>query len=737
MNILRIQGTAMQVFDHESPGNWVTVTHRIPFRADRLVPWFLLLCWAGWMSPVAGQRYHYPPARQADVVEDYHGTLVSDPYRWMEDPDDPEVLDWVAAQNRLTREYIDGPTRERIEQRLTKLWNYPRYSLPYRKGERYFFWKNDGLQNQSVLYVQEGLEGEPRVLLDPNRLSPDGTIAVAGISISQDGSLLAYRLSESGSDWQTIHIREVNSGLDYPEVLQWCRFAGIAWKPDNSGFYYDRYPEPGVVPEAERKYHNRVFWHQLGTPQAEDRLVYERPDNKELGFAPIVTDDGQYLILHVWHGTDEQNRIYYRPVASDGSFVRLLDEADAGYYFIDNDGPVFYFQTDLEAPRGRIIAIDTDRPDRDRWREIVPQTERVLAFVTMVNDQFVTAYLEDAHHRLFVYDRNGRPVREIDLPTIGSIAGLSGRREDPFMFFGFQSFLYPRTIFRYDLVTGERSLFHAPEIDFDPDRYETRQVFVTSKDGTRVPMFLTHRKNLELNGENPTLLYGYGGFKISLTPSFSIPRLVWLEQGGVFALANLRGGGEYGEEWHRAGMLANKQNVFDDFIAAAEWLIAAGYTQTSRLAILGRSNGGLLVAACMVQRPDLFGAVVCGVPVIDMLRYHRFTIGKYWAGEYGNAEENPDHFRFLYAYSPLHNVQPGTTYPPTLVTTADTDDRVVPAHAKKFVATLQAADTGENPILLRVETKAGHGHGKPTTKVIQEWSDIYGFLFRTFDLAME
>lgn len=683
------------------------------------------------------RRFPYPSARKANVVENYHGTKVADPYRWMENPNDPETQAWVEAENRLTFAYLNSiPAREKIEQRLTELWDYPKYSLPRKKGDYYFYRKNEGLQNQSVLYVQEGLDGEARVLLDPNKLSEGGTIELSNTSYTEDGTILAYGLSSSGSDWQEIKIRDVASGEDYPEVLKWCKFASIAWSHENDGFYYDRFPEEGTVPKEDRNNFNRVYWHKLGTPQSEDTFVYERPDDKELGFSCHITDDGTYLILHVWHGTDRQNRVYYRELGGSEFMVRLLDEADAGYYFIDNDSSVFYFQTDLDAPRGRIIAIDTKNPNRDHWMEIVPEQSDVISYAMTVNNQFVIAYMRNARHRLLVYDVNGTPAGEIELPTLGSVNGISGERENSEMFISFTSFLYPTTAFRYDFTRGELSVYRQPEIEFDPTRYETKQVFYTSRDGTQVPMFLTHKKGLEQNGDNPTQLYGYGGFKISRTPSFSISRLVWLENGGVFVQANLRGGGEFGEEWHRAGMLENKQNVFDDFLAAAEWLIDNDYTRQSRLAITGGSNGGLLVAACLVQRPDLFGAVVCRVPVIDMLRYHKFTVGRYWTGEYGNAEENPEHFEFLYAYSPLHNVKPGVAYPPVLVTCADTDDRVVPSHAKKFTATLQEADTGTNPILVRVETEAGHGHGKPTSKIIREEADIYAFLFKTLGMEL-
>ncbi|HXH13431.1 MAG TPA: prolyl oligopeptidase family serine peptidase [Alphaproteobacteria bacterium] len=684
------------------------------------------------MADTPGKPLHYPPTRRDAVVDDYHGIPVADPYRWLEDLAAPETQDWIAAQNRLTRAYLDAiPNREHIQARLTALWNHPRCSVPYRAGSRYFFTKNDGLQNQDVLYMQQGLNGEPLAILDPNRFSDDGTVALISEAYSHDGTLLAYGLSQRGSDWQEIRIRHIDSGRDYEEVIRWCKFAGVAWKHDHSGFFYNRYPEPGSVPEADELAYNRLYWHALGTPQAADRLVYERPDAKELDFYPIISEDGQYLILHVSHAAVPQNRLYYREVNSDAPFVRLFDDGEAEYSFLGNRGATFYIHTDAEAPRGRIIAVDLAHPAREHWREIIPEQDDAIAFVEMVADHFAVVYKHDAQHRLKLYSPEGRFIRDIDLPAIGSIVGLFARNDGTELFIGFQSFLYPTTILRYDLSTQALTSFHQPAITFDPSPYETTQVFYPSKDGTRVPMFLTHKKGLSRDGQHPTLLYGYGGFAVSLTPFFAVSALHWIEQGGIFAVANLRGGSEYGEAWHRAGMLEHKQRVFDDFIAAAEWLIRERYTCAAKLAIMGRSNGGLLVAASLVQRPELFGAVICGVPVTDMLRYHRFTAGRFWVAEYGNAETDPEHFRFLYAYSPLHNVRRGVAYPPTLITTADTDDRVVPSHALKFAAALQAAQAGDHPILLRVDTDAGHGLGKPTAKLIAEQTDIYAFLANT------
>jgi prolyl oligopeptidase len=680
-----------------------------------------------------------PPARRDETQDNYHGTIVVDPYRWLEDAASAETQSWSEAQNTLARAYLNAlPARERIQARYTELMNYPKYGVPRKKGDRYYFSQNSGLQNQAVLYMQQPLGAESKLVLDPNTLSSDGTVALTNQAFSQDGRLLAYGTSSSGSDWQELRIRDVDSGSDYDDMIRWCKFTGVAWRHDDTGysFYYSRFPQPETVPQEDQTNFNKVYWHKVGTTQEEDVLVYERPDQKELAFDPFITDDEQYLLLHVWHGTDPKNRVYYREVASDASFVRLLDEADASYNFIGNDGPLFYFQTDLDASRGRIVAIDIRQPERENWRELVPEQEDVIAFSLMVNSQLVIAFMHHAHHVLHIYRTDGSFVRNIALPTLGSIAGISGKQTDTELFFSFTSFLYPPSVYRYDFTDQTTSLLYGTEVKFDPSNYTTQQVFYTSKDGTRVPMFLIHKKDLMLDGNNPVLLYGYGGFNVSLTPAYSTNINLWVEHGGVYAVANLRGGNEYGEEWHQAGMLAKKQNVFDDFIAAAEWLISNKYTSSSRLAITGGSNGGLLVAACMLQRPELYGAVVCRVPVIDMLRYHRFTVGRYWIPEYGNAEQSEEHFRFLYAYSPLHNIKPGTVYPPTLIMTADTDDRVVPAHAKKFTATLQPANGGSNPILLRLEMKAGHGLGKPITKIIEEESDMLAFLFDQFSMQV-
>jgi len=690
--------------------------------------------------PAPAQTLQYPAARKSDVVDDYHGTRVPDPYRWLEDPDSPESRAWIEAQNRLTAAYLaEIPARDTIRQRLTKLWNYPKYGAPFRKAGRYFFLKNDGLQNQSVLYKQASLEATPETLLDPNILSEDGTVALSTLAVSDNGRLLAYGTAASGSDWEEFRVRDVVTARDLPDHLKWIKFSGASWTKDGAGFFYSRYPEPTDKALTDVNRFQRLYYHRLGTDQAQDVLVYERPDQPDWGMNAEVTDDGRYAVLTVWLGTDRRNRVYYRDLKDPrhpritGEVVRLLDDFDASYAFVGNDGPVFYFLTDLDAPRKRVIAIDTRHPERGRWRELIPQGQDVLEGVQIIHDTFVANYMHDASSRLRLFALDGRTPKDLEFPTLGSIGSISGERKDDEMFYAFTSFLYPTTIFRYDFKSGATSVFKAPTIDFDPSRYETKQVFYTSKDGTRVPMFITYKKGLTLDGSNPTYLYGYGGFNISLTPSFSVAMLVWLEMGGVYAVPNLRGGGEYGEEWHQGGMHEKKQNVFDDFIAAAEYLIAQRYTSPAKLAIAGGSNGGLLVGAAMTQRPELFGAALPAVGVMDMLRFHKFTIGWAWVTDYGSADSAAQ-FPYLYKYSPLHNIRAGTRYPATLVTTADHDDRVVPGHSFKFTATLQAAQAGPQPVLIEIETKAGHGAGKPTSKLIEEQGDRMAFLVKNLGM---
>ena len=675
-------------------------------------------------------RLHYPTTRASDQTDEYHGVKVADPYRWLEDDNSVETKAWVAAQNNVTFGYLEKiPQRAAIKARLTELWNYERYGVPFKQGGRYFISKNDGLQNQSVLYTMAALDAAPQLLLDPNKLSADGTVALGGYGFSDDGNLMAYGLSTAGSDWQEWKVRDVRTGADLPDQIKWVKFSGAAWKKDGSGFFYSRYDAPTEATKLTKaNYFHKLYFHRLGTPQAEDALIYQRSDHKDWNFGGSVTDDGRYLIISASQGTDPKDRVLYQDLQTPGAPVtELLMDFDADYTFLDNDGPVFWFQTDLNAPRHRVIAIDVSKPERANWKDLIPEAKETLAGVSVVNDQFICSYMKDAHSQVKIFTLAGTYVREVPLPGIGSAGGFGGKRTDQETFYSFTSYTSPGTIFRYDPTTGASTVFRAPTVKFNPDDYETRQVFYASKDGTRVPMFISHRKGLKLDGKNPTLLYGYGGFNISLTPGFSVASLAWMEMGGVYAVPNLRGGGEYGEQWHQAGTKLRKQNVFDDFIAAAEWLIANKYTSPKKLAISGGSNGGLLVGACLTQRPDLYGATLPAVGVMDMLRFHKFTIGWAWTSDYGSSE-NFEEFRALQTYSPLHNLKHGTKYPPTLITTADHDDRVVPAHSFKFAAALQAVQAGTAPTLIRIDTNAGHGAGKPTTKLIEEAADRWAFL---------
>ncbi|MEO5721100.1 MAG: prolyl oligopeptidase family serine peptidase [Chthoniobacterales bacterium] len=677
--------------------------------------------------------FAYPPAPRSEQSDDYHGTKVADPYRPLEDADSDETKKWIEAENKLTFDFLAGvPERKKINERLTALWDYEKYGVPYREGGAFFFTKNTGLQNQSVLYTASALPGEPKALLDPNTLSKDGTTALTGTDISHDGKLLAYGLAVAGSDWQEWKVREIASGKDREDTIKWVKFSGAAWNRDGSGFFYSRYDEPAADQLKAANYFHKLYFHRLGTPQSEDKLIYERPDHKEWLFGGEVTEDGNYLIITVSEGTESKNRVFYKALAGDEKpVVELLSKQDAEYVFLGNEGPVFWFRTTLDAPRGRIVAIDTTKPDA--LTELVPQSEDKLADANVVGDRFVANYLKDAHSVARLFELNGKPAGEIALPGLGTASGFTGKRSDTETFYSYVSYTEPPTVFRYDLKSGKGSELFRPKVDFKSADYVTEQVFYKSKDGTRVPMFLTYKKGLEKNGNNPTLLYGYGGFDISITPGFKPDTAVWLEMGGVYAVANLRGGGEYGEEWHLAGTKLRKQNVFDDFIAAGEWLIENKYTSTPKLAISGRSNGGLLVGACLTQRPELWGAALPGVGVMDMLRFQKFTIGWAWASDYGSSD-NAGEFEALYKYSPLHNLKPDTKYPPTLITTADHDDRVFPGHSFKFAAALQAAQAGPAPVLIRIETRAGHGAGKPTTKQIEDVTDQLAFLVKTLGM---
>jgi prolyl oligopeptidase len=683
-------------------------------------------------APTAAKspRLEYPAARKSDHVDEYHGVKVPDPYRWLEDPRSEESRKWIEAENKLTFGYLEKvPNREAVRKRLTELWNYERFGNPEKHGEKYFYLHNNGLQEQSVLYAIDSLSAEPRTLLDANKLSKDGTSSMAGFEFSEDGRRLAYGVSHGGSDWQEWKVRDVATAKDSEDHLKWVKFSGASWTRDGRGFFYSRYDEPNEKTKLEdQNYFQKLYFHRVGTPQSEDKLIYERKDEKRWGFDGDVTEDGKYLVVTVWVGTERNNGVLFQSLSPSAAPVaNLLTEFDARYEFIGNEGPVFWFFTDLNAPRGRVIAIDTTKPERAAWKEIIPEAKDALRSVHLVGDRFIASYLKDATSLVRVFALDGKHVRDVDLPGIGTASGFGGRRSDKETFYTFSSYTTPGTVYRYDIASGKSSVWRRPKVGFDPDDYESRQVFYKSKDGTRVPMLITHKRGLRLTGDNPTLLYGYGGFNVSITPQFSVTSLVWMEMGGVYAVPNLRGGGEYGKTWHDAGKKQNKQNVFDDFIAAAQWLIDNKYTSRAKLAIHGRSNGGLLVGASMTQRPDLFGAAVPGVGVMDMLRFHKFTIGWAWVSDYGSSDEADD-FKTLRAYSPLHNIKPGTKYPPTLITTADHDDRVVPAHSFKFAATLQAAQAGDVPVLIRIETSAGHGAGTATSKRIAEATDILAFL---------
>ncbi len=689
-------------------------------------------------NTLQAQKIEYPQARKVQQADDYHGTEVADPYRWLEDDvrESEEVAAWVAAENKVTNAFLHAiPARERIQKELTALWNYEKFSSPFKVGGRYYFYKNDGLQNQSVLYMMDSIEGKPTVLIDPNKWSKDGTVALSGTSFSEDGRYLAYGIQEAGSDWRTWRIMEIATGKLLDEKLEWLKFTSTEWTPDSKGFFYGRFAEPeeGEAFQSLNLNH-KLYFHRIGTPQSDDVLVFEQPDHPKWGFGPSVTEDGRFLIISVWKGTADKYRVYVKDLSEPyGIPVALIDHFNDEYDFIGNDGYTFYFKTDLNAPNKRVIAIDIRNPDPKNFREIIPEGPEPIQGVGLLNNVFVVRLLKDAKTVVKMFTVDGRFIREVKFPGIGTASGFSGKRTDTETFYSFASFITPPSIYRYDMITGESKLFRRSQIKFDSDQFELKQVFYKSKDGTRVPMFIAHRKGLKLNGNNPTLLYGYGGFNISLTPYFSISRAQWLKMGGVYCVVNLRGGGEYGEDWHQGGMIHKKQNVFDDFIAAAEWLIDNKYTSSKKLAIQGGSNGGLLVGACMTQRPDLYKACLPAVGVMDMLRFHKFTAGRYWVDEYGSSDD-AEQFKTLHAYSPYHNLKPGTKYPATLITTADTDDRVVPGHSFKFAARLQECNAGDNPVLIRIETKAGHGSGKPTSKIIEEISDLWAFLVKELEM---
>lgn len=697
-------------------------------------------------QPAGAKPIVYPDTERENVFETLHGTKVEDPYNWLEaDPGDAnawsKVAAWVKAENDVTFAYLNQiPGRDAIKKRLTDLTDYERFGIPSKQGGKYFYSRNSGLQNQAVLYVADSLESTPRVLFDPNSYSTDaikeGTVALAGTAVTKDGKLIAYGIAEKGSDWNVWHVRDIATGKDLPDTIEWVKFSGASWLKDGSGFFYSRFdaPKPGEDFKAVNS-NQKIFFHKLGTTQDKDALVYARPDEPKWYLNGTVSDDGNYLVISANPGNKVENGVFYKDLAKPGSpIVELLNKFDSQYGFVGNDGPTFFIQAYLDAPKGRVWAVNINHPERTAWKEIIPQASHALQSVSLVGDHFFCSYLTDARTQVKVHDLSGKFVRDAEFPGICTASGFGGEKDDTETFYAFSGFNAPPQIFRYDVASGKSTLFRAPTVKFTPDDFVTEQVFFTSKDKTRVPMFITHKKTMKLDGSNPTLLYGYGGFNIAITPDFRPSIITWMEMGGVYAVANLRGGSEYGEDWHHGGMKLTKQNTFDDFIAAGEWLIANKYTTTKKLAINGGSNGGLLVGACMTQRPELFGACIADVGVMDMLRFHKFTAGNGWIGDYGSADD-ANEFKVLRSYSPYHNLKKGTCYPPTLITTGDHDDRVHPAHSFKFAAAAQWAQGCANPILIRIETSAGHGAGKPTTKRIEEAADKWAFLVKT--LGME
>jgi len=678
--------------------------------------------------------FNYPKAKKVDQVDNYHGTNVVDPYRWLEDDNSAETEQWVEAQNKLTANYLSTiPQRTAIKNRLTKLWNYEKYSAPFKEGGKYFYYKNDGLQNQSVLYVANSETDPGRVLLDPNTFSKDGTNSLAGISISNDGKTLAYGISVGGSDWREWRFMNVETGKRLKDTLKNIKFSGVSWSKDGKGVYYSRYPAPNEKTKLkDAVFNQKMYYHKIGQTQSKDKLIHERPDNKKLSVGGGETEDGRWLLVYVSDGTTRKWKIYYRDLLDKKSKLIALEDKFDRKSFVGNIGATFFFRTETDAPLGKVMSVNVLGGEKI-WRDLIPEAEETLTGVSILNNQFVLNYLKDAYTQIKIHDISGQFLRDVELPGIGSAGGFGGKRYEKETFYSYSSYNTPPTIYRYNMESGQSSIFRKAKVDFDPNDYEVKQVFYDSKDGTKVPMFIVHKKGIALDGSNPTLLYGYGGFNISMTPGFSVSRLAWMEMGGVYAVANLRGGGEYGEKWHKAGTKLQKQNVFDDFISAAEYLVDEKYTSPKKLAIQGGSNGGLLVGAVLNQRPDLFGAALPAVGVMDMLRFHKFTIGWAWVNDYGSSE-NADEFKALYAYSPIHNIKKGTDYPAVMITTADHDDRVVPAHSFKYAATIQEAQAGDAPVLIRIETKAGHGAGKPTSKRIQEAADIYGFLMKNLGM---
>lgn len=678
----------------------------------------------------------YPPSKKGDVKDTYFGTVVEDPYRWLEDDNSPETADWVKAQNQLTFAYLAKlPYRNEIKTRLTALWDYPKYGNPFKEAGKYFFYKNNGLQNQSVLYMTSDMASKPQVLLDPNTLSTDGTAALTSIELSNDGKYLMYQVAKSGSDWNEIFVKNIETGEMLPDHILWVKFSGISWYKD--GFFYSSYDKPEAGSELSKANEfQKVYFHKLGTEQSADQLIINDPKNPKQMFGAGLTDDKRFMIISKSIGT-HGNALDFKDLSKSNSpFVKLMESYEFEFSPVDNIGDDLFVRTNYKAPKYRLIRINTNHPEEKNWVDVIPEKKDVMESIVMIAGKMAVNFMTDAHSRTEVYSYDDKLDHEIALPGIGTVSAFSGKKEENVAYYSYTSFNTPGEIYKYDFTTKKSTLHFRPEVKFNPDDFEVNQKFYASKDGTKVPMFIVHKKGLKLDGQNPTLLYGYGGFNISLTPSFSASRIAFLENGGVFVMANLRGGGEYGEDWHLAGTKLQKQNVFDDFIAAAEYLISKKYTSSEKLAIQGGSNGGLLIGAVTNQRPDLFKVALPQVGVMDMLRFNKFTIGWAWAGDFGTSEDNEEMFKYLDAYSPYHNIKKGTPYPAILATTADHDDRVVPAHTFKYMARLQEYNSENKlPLLVRIDTKAGHGAGKPTAKVIEEYTDVWAFVF--YHLGMD
>ncbi len=692
----------------------------------KLLMLFLLMLFA--FTSTHSQQIEYPFTKKVDQIDDYHGTKISDPYRWLEDNNSKETAEWVEAQNKVTQEYLSKiPFREALKNRLTELWNYERYSAPSKHGDYYTFSKNDGLQEQSVIYLQEGLNGTPEVLLDPNKLSNDGSISLGGLTYSNDDKYLCYGISRGGSDWREFYVMDVRTKQLTKDEIKWSKFSGTAWYKD--GFYYGRYDEPKVGEELKQKNEfQKIFYHKLGTQQSEDKLIWEDKQNPKRLFGAGVSDDEKFMFLSISEGSSTNNILYYKNLVTDSPITPIVDKFEARFRVVDNLDDKFLVSTNLDAPNNKLILIDTKNHTKESWKTILPETKDVMQSVSLLSGKLIVTYLKDANSKVSVYTIDGKYLYDVKLPGVGTVSGFGGKKDESETFYTFTSFAYPPTIFKYDVKNNKSELFRKAEVKFDPSGYETKEVFYKSKDGTKIPMFIVHKKGLKLDGNNPTLLYAYGGFNAATLPSFSVSRIPLLDNGVVYASACLRGGSEYGEDWHKGGMFEKKQNVFDDFIAAGEYLIKNKYTNPSKLAIQGVSNGGLLVGAVINQRPELFRVAFPQVGVMDMLRFHKFTIGWAWVSEYGSSDK-ADQFKYLIKYSPLHNIRKGVTYPATMVTTADHDDRVFPAHSFKYISTLQEINDGTNPALIRIETKVGHGAGTSTSKSIELVTDLYSFMF--------